>query len=124
MSKKIVLIIEDNEDIQEIYKIQFESQWFTVITSLTGLDGIAKTVEHSPDIILLDIMMPQMDGFEVLETIKNQSSITTPIIVCSNLSQESDIIKTHELGASLYLVKSDYTWSQVVEKVIWFLNKA
>jgi len=97
MSNRTVLIIEDNEDIQEIYKIHFESQWFTVISTLNGLDGIIKTLEISPDIILLDIMMPQMDGFEVLETIKNHSSINTPIIVCSNLSQESDKHKTFEL---------------------------
>ncbi|NDK09920.1 response regulator [Candidatus Gracilibacteria bacterium] len=123
MSNRTVLIIEDNEDIQEIYKIHFESQGFTVISTLNGLDGIIKTLEISPDIILLDIMMPQMDGFEVLETIKNHSSINTPIIVCSNLSQESDKHKTFELGAHLFLVKSDYTGAQVVQKVISFLEK-
>jgi len=123
MSNRTVLIIEDNEDIQEIYKIHFESQWFTVISTLNGLDGIIKTLEISPDIILLDIMMPQMDGFEVLETIKNHSSINTPIIVCSNLSQESDKHKTFELWAHLFLVKSDYTGAQVVQKVISFLEK-
>jgi len=65
-------------------------------------------VDNTPDIIILDIMMPSMNGFEVLKTIKTQSSIKIPIVVCSNLSSKEDEVKMMELGADLYLRKSDY----------------
>lgn len=86
--KKKILIVEDNVDLQELYKIYFEIAGFEVHQRLDGLKGITEMIELKPDIVLLDIMMPQMNGFEVLEVIKNQSSIEIPIIVCSNLSQQ------------------------------------
>jgi CheY-like chemotaxis protein len=61
-----------------------------VSVSNDGMDGIIKILENTPDVIILDIMMPQMDGFEVLKTIRDQSSIRIPLIVCSNLSSEAD----------------------------------
>jgi DNA-binding response OmpR family regulator len=107
MSKK-VLIIEDNVDLQEIYRINFESEDFLVEVSDNGMDGIMKVLDKNPDIIILDIMMPQVNGFELLQTIKDQSSINIPIIVCSNLSSKEDEKKAIDLGADLYLRKSDY----------------
>lgn len=120
--KEKVLIIEDNTDIQELYRVYFESAWFEVFSSLDGLHGIADLVEIQPDLVLLDIMMPQMNGFEVLETIKNHSSLSIPIIVCSNLGQESDIKKAYNAWADLFLQKSDYQWPEIVDKVIQFLE--
>jgi len=119
--KKKVLIIEDNEDIQELYKIYFESEGFEVKSSLDWLKGIVDVVEFKPDIIILDIMMPQMNGFEVLETLKNHSSVSSPIIVCSNLSQQSDIEKAYYNWADLYLRKSDYQWEQIVTVIKEFM---
>lgn len=87
VSKKKVLVIEDNEDLQEIYRVYLEEA-----------------------------------GFEVLDVIKNQSSFGGPIIVCSNLSQERDVKKAYELGADLYLKKSDFTGKQVADKVIEFMK--
>lgn len=121
--KKKILIIEDTVDLVELYKIYFESAWFEVYTALDGLNGITKAVEVHPDVILLDIMMPQMNGFEVLETIKNQSSISIPIIICSNLSKQSDIDKAYNYWADLYLRKSDYEGQQVVDKVLEYLKE-
>lgn len=120
--KKKVLIVEDNIDIQEIYRFNFEEEWFEVINSLNWLKWLVDVLEKHPDIILLDIMMPEMDWFEVLRTIKEQSSITTPIIVCSNLSTKADEEKALELWASLYLRKSDYEGFEIVEKVKEFLK--
>lgn len=121
--RKKVLIIEDNEDIQELYKIYFESEGFEVKSSTDWLKGIVDVVEFKPDLIILDIMMPQMNGFEVLETLKNNSSISTPVIVCSNLSQQSDIDKAYSNGADLYLRKSDYQWIHIVEKIKKFMEE-
>lgn len=116
--KKKILIVEDNVDLQELYKIYFELAGFEVYQRLDGLKGITEMIELKPDIVLLDIMMPQMNGFEVLEVIKNQSSIEIPIIVCSNLSQQWDVERAIQLGADAYIRKSDYDGKQLVDKVL------
>ena len=120
MEKK-VLIIEDNIDLLEIYKINFEIAGFTVMTAQDWMKWIISLLENIPDIIILDIMMPSMNWFEVLKTIKNQSSIRVPIVVCSNLSSKENEKKVMEFGANLYLRKSDYKWEEVVEKAIKLL---
>lgn len=120
--KRSILIIEDNTDIQEIYQIHFEDAWFLVDSAFDGLNGIVDLVQKKPDVILLDLMMPTMDGYEVLRTIKEQSSFSGTIIVCSNLSQKSNIDKAYRLGADHFLVKSNYSWAQVVEETLKFLD--
>jgi len=120
--KRSILIIEDNTDIQEIYKIFFEDSDFLVYHSFDGLDGIVQILEKKPEAVLLDLMMPSMDGYELLRSIKEQSSINIPIIVCSNLSQEQDKRKAFELGADHFLVKSNYSPEQIVQEVISFLD--
>jgi CheY-like chemotaxis protein len=116
-----IFIVEDNADIREIYRLVFELAGFIVEASENGLDAISRLPEVRPDIILLDIMLPEMDGFEVLKAIKQNMSDTglqnTPIVVWSNLSQEEDIQKAMSLGASYYLRKSDYDGDALVEKV-------
>ncbi len=121
--KKKVLIIEDNKDLQSIYRLYFEKNNCMVYLADNGLAWITKLLEVSPDVVMLDLMMPQMNGYEVLETIKKQSSINTPIAVCSNLSQESDIQKAYEHGADIFINKSLYDGSQVVTMVLWLLEK-
>ena len=121
--KKKVLIIEDNADLQQIYKLRFNKAGFEVALCNNGLEGIVKAVQATPDVILLDIMMPQMSGYEVLEAIQNNSSIRLPIIVCSNLSQKEDIQKALDAGADLYLCKSDHSGTELVNKVIHFLQE-
>jgi len=117
MSKKRILIIEDNLDILDLYKIYFAEAGYEVYTSENGLVWIVDIVDMKPDIILLDIMMPQMNGFEVLESIKEHSNIHIPIAVCSNLWQQSDIDKSLELWASIYITKSDHEVEEIVKKV-------
>lgn len=115
--KKRILIIEDNLDILELYRIYFSQSWYEVHTSENGLTWIVDILNIQPDIILLDIMMPQMNGFEVLESISEHSSINIPIVVCSNLWQQSDIDRSLELWATAYITKSDYEVEEIVEKV-------
>ena len=120
---KKVLIIEDNTDLQEIYTLNFEAENFLVEVASDWMKWIVKVLNFKPDIIILDIMMPSMDGFEVLKTIRDQSSIRIPIIVCSNLNSQDDAKKTLNLGADVYLRKSDYEWDEIVEKAVELLNK-
>ena len=112
-----ILIVDDQEDIREIYTITFEAEGFEVMTAVDGLDGISKAVEFKPDIILLDLMMPQMDGFEVLGAMSQNSSINVKIIVISNISQQADIDKATKAGADGYLSKADNDPDQVVVEV-------
>ena len=121
-NQRTVLIIEDNPDLQIIYKIHFENYGYRVESATDGLQGITDIVGKEPDVVLLDIMMPKMDGYEVLEGLRHNSSIDVPVIVCSNLSQKEDIKKVYASGADLYLRKSDYEGEDLVEKVSEFLE--
>jgi DNA-binding response OmpR family regulator len=123
--KRKVLIIEDNEDIQQLYQYAFEESNYDVKISGNGLNGINDVVEYVPDVVLLDIMMPEMNGFEFLEALKNNTSLKVqiPIVVLSNLTQEHEKEKALQNGADLYLVKSDYEGLDLVEKVNNFLKE-
>lgn len=123
MKPQKILIIEDTPQISKMYKIGFEMNQFDVTLAINGIEGITKAVETKPDIILLDLLMDQMNGYEVLEGLKNNSSLCCPIIVCSNLSQKKDILRATESGADLFLKKADYTPKEVVQEVLQFLKK-
>lgn len=111
---KTILIIEDNVDIQEMYVLAFKSRWYTVATASDGLEGIARAAEIRPRVIILDIMMPHMDGFEVLHTIRNNTSIQTTVVVNSNLEWVDEERKVKQLGADYFLRKSQYTPLEVI----------
>ncbi len=123
MNKKI-LIIEDNQELIDIYKMRFEIAGFDIAIANNGFDGITYLADNTPDLILLDIMMPEMSGFEVLESIKNNLSkekSEIPIIIWSNISQESDRERAKNLGADLYLPKSSFAGNDLIERVQKFL---
>ena len=120
MSKKIkILIIDDEESILQMFAQKFEKENFEVFTKSDPLQGILEASQKKPDVVLLDIMMPEMDGFETLSAFRQSTSLETIIIVFSNIGGQnlSNIEKAMKLGADEYLVKSDYTPSQVVKKV-------
>ena len=112
-----VLIIEDNVDLSEMFRIKFEHDNFEVKTALDGEKGILAAVEYKPDVILLDILMPNMDGFEVLKAIKDNTKLDCKIIILSNLGQPEQIDHAFELGATEYLVKANHQPSDVVTRV-------
>jgi CheY-like chemotaxis protein len=113
-TKPHVLIIEDNLDIQEMYVIAFRSRWYDVSAASDGLDGVTKAVSIKPDIIILDIMMPHMDGFEVLHALKNNTALQSVVIVNSNLEWVDEEKKVKELWADYFLRKSHYTPLEVI----------
>ncbi|MFH1457331.1 MAG: response regulator [Patescibacteria group bacterium] len=117
-SKIKILLVEDERSIADMYKMKFEREGFEVIYIDNG-DGVLKTVlEKKPNIVLLDIILPKVDGFSVLKELKNNSKTKmTPIIMLTNLGQEEDINKAKKLGVDEYLVKANLTPTQVVEKV-------
>ena len=103
---KKVLIIEDDKEISNMYKFVLENSYYEVEVEYNWLNWLAKAVEFKPDVIILDIMMPQTNWFEVLESIKKHSSLDCKIIVNSNLSSEKDERESIRLWADKYLRKS------------------
>lgn len=116
-----IFIVEDNADIRQIYQLRFEVAGFKVVSSENGLDFITRVTEEKPDVVLLDLMLPEMDGFTVLQTLKNNFETSgikdTKIIAWSNLSEDADIQKALSMGANYYLRKSDYEGDDLVTKV-------
>jgi DNA-binding response OmpR family regulator len=117
--KKIkVLIIEDDGYISDMYKIKFKSENFDTIIASDGIEGMKYLEKEMPDIILLDIVMPQIDGFNVLKMIKKEKRLDNiPVILLTNLSQKENIERGFELGANGYIIKAHFTPSEVVKKI-------
>jgi two-component system phosphate regulon response regulator PhoB len=106
MSKARILIIEDDRDIVEMLEYNLAEAGYDTFSALNGDDGVALARRERPDLIILDIMMPVMDGFEVCRMLKNDSSVAhIPIIILSAKSQETDKVVGLELGADDYVTK-------------------
>lgn len=112
-----LLIVEDNKDLQDIYTGLFAAAGYQVDTADNGLDGIVKVVDSKPDIVILDLMMPEMSGYEFLQALRDNTSVTPFVIVVSNLSQQSDITAAKANGAHEYLRKSDFVGDDLVKEV-------
>ncbi len=123
-NKTNILIIEDEEMLANMYISKFEKEGFEIEKATNGKDGLIQAKKYKPDIILLDIIMPEMDGFMVLKQLKKDSGTKhARIIMLTNLGQNEDIEKGKKLGAEDYLVKANHTPSQVVDKVKELLTK-
>jgi DNA-binding response OmpR family regulator len=118
-SKKIkVLIVEDDPFLLKMYAEKFEIENFSVFIAEDGKKGLKIAAKEIPDIILLDIILPEMSGFDVLKELKaNDGTKRIPVILLTNLSQRDDINKGLSLGANDYLIKAHFMPSEVVEKV-------
>lgn len=116
---KKILIIEDDLFLNEMYAVKLAQSGFEVETAFDGKTGVMKAKEVSPDLILLDIVLPKMDGFEVLKEIKKYDSSLrkTLIVLLTNLGQKGEVEKGVNLGADEYIIKAHFTPTAVVEKV-------
>jgi DNA-binding response OmpR family regulator len=113
-----ILLIEDDSLIIKIYSTRLKADGFDVISADNGEDGIAIAQKEMPDFILLDVMMPKMDGFKVLETLRAKDELKSiPIVVYSNLAQESEIQKAIDLGATEFIVKANISPTELVNKI-------
>jgi DNA-binding response OmpR family regulator len=123
-SKGKILIIEDDRYISKMYQLKLSLEGYEVQVADNGRLGVDKVKEFMPDIILLDILMPELDGFEVLKVVKeDEDTKNIPILIMSNLGQEDHIEKGMKMGAIGYIVKSQFTPSKVVEKIKEVLAK-
>ncbi len=123
--KKRILIVEDESSVSTMYAMKFERSGFEVKVAENGLDAVVYAVEFKPNAILLDIMMPSMNGFEALQALRNlaPSMREVRIVVFSNLSGADDRRKAEEYGADGYLVKVETTPATAVAKIEELLAK-
>ena len=111
---KKILFVEDDPFLIDIYTTKLKEAGFEVKVSTNGQEALEKIKEEQFDLLLLDIVLPQIDGWAILEKIKNAS---LKIIILSNLSQKEEVEKGLKLGATKYLIKAHYTPSEVVEEI-------
>ena len=119
-----ILIIDDDPFIVDMYVIKLKEEHFLIETAHDGREGLKKIKEFNPDVVLLDVVMPIMDGFGLLEALKTQSgSCAAKIILLTNLGQQQDVERGMHLGADDYLIKAHFTPSEVVAKIKALLQK-
>lgn len=113
-----ILMIDDDTFFLAIYKKKFEAEGFEVATASNGEDGLRCASDKHPDIIMLDLVMPRVDGFQVLERLK-ADSVTShiPVYICSNLCQQVDIDRCKSLGAAGYAIKAQTTPEEAVKQI-------
>lgn len=117
MSKKI-LLVEDETALQETMTEYLTDEKFEVLSALDGQAGLEMAQKNLPDLILLDVILPKMDGFQVLEGIKKDDRTKNiPVILLTNLESMENIQKAFENGASAYLIKADFKLEDVVKKI-------
>lgn len=115
---KKILLIEDESALQRTFGDIFKKVGFQMISALDGEIGLRLALNENPDLILLDLILPKFDGFEVLKRLKaDPKTKKIPVIILTNLEGMEDIDKTLALGATTYLVKTQYTLEEVIEKV-------
>ena len=113
-----ILIIEDDKFLRELIVMKLKKESYDVLDAVDGEEGIKKIREEKPDIILLDLILPGIDGFEVLSQIKSDPTVSSiPVIILSNLGQKEDIERGIELGATDYMIKAHFTPGEIVEKI-------
>ena len=119
-----VLLVEDDTFLLDIYKKKFEMEGIKVSTCDNGEKCLTDVKKKKPDIILLDILLPKLDGFSVLEKLKTDSATKSiPVILLTNLGQRDDVERGLKLGAFDYLIKAHFKPSEIVDKIKKALGK-
>lgn len=117
MAKKI-LIVEDEIVLLNLLERKLDKEGYTITTAQNGEEGLKKTKEQKPDLVLLDIIMPKMDGIEFLKRKKEEKEIKDiPVIIISNSGQPAELNKAQKLGANDWLVKTEFNPQEVINKV-------
>ncbi len=117
-TSKKVLIVEDDQLIQRMYQKIFTFQHYTVVVANDGEEGVAKAQSEKPDVILMDVMMPKMNGMEALEKIKADAALKDiPVIMLSNLAGDGDMSTAMSKGALKYIIKSEHDPKEIVSIV-------
>lgn len=117
-SAKKILLVEDDDSLANVYLARLEVEGFKVQRVPNGEDALAAATEFKPDLILLDVMMPKVSGFDVLDILRNTpETANLKIVMLTALSQDNDKAKADQLGADDYLVKSQVVIADVVDRI-------
>ena len=115
---KKILLVEDDDSLASVYLTRLEAEGFSVKRVPNGEEALASALEYKPELILLDVMMPKVSGFDVLDILRNTpETANIQVIMLTALSQESDKQRAEDLGVDDYLVKSQVVIADVVERV-------
>lgn len=124
-AKKKILLVEDDTTLSEVYRSRLELEGFDTIQAINGEEALSAIQEQKPDLVLLDAMMPRVDGFDVLDIIRNTPAISdTHVIMLTALSQPKDKERAERLGVDEYLVKSQVVIEDVIDRVKHHINAA
>ncbi len=118
MAKQRILLVEDDGFLASIYAQKLEVEGYDVSFATNGEDGLKLAQKDHPDLILMDILMPKMDGFEMLERLKAEDATKTiPVLVLSNLGQKEDVERCIKLGAAGYVIKAHSLPHETVKRI-------
>ena len=119
-----ILIIEDDKFLKELIAKKLLKEGFEIEEAIDGEEGLRKIKEAKPDLVLLDLILPGIDGFEVLKNIKEDPKLSLiPVVILSNLGQRDEVEKGLSLGAVDFLVKAHFTPEEIIEKIKTVLAK-
>lgn len=119
-----ILVVEDETFLVKIYAVKLKKEGYDVSIANDGEQAVKLAAEVNPDLILLDLILPKMNGFEALEKMRATAvNKETPVIVLSNLGQEEDVKRAEGLGADDYLVKANFSIQDIVAKIREILDK-
>lgn len=117
-----ILIVEDDKFLRDLLSRKLQDENLTVVSAVDGEEGVKKVGEELPDLMLLDLILPGINGFDVLKKIKeNPKTSEVPVIVLSNLGQKEDVERALSLGAKDYLIKANFTLEEIFDKIKKFL---
>jgi len=117
MPKKI-LIVEDDKFLRELISQKLTKEGYAISSAIDGEEGVKKIKEEKPDLVLLDLILPGIDGFEVLTQMREMPlTASVPVIILSNLGQKEDVERGLKLGAADYLIKAHFTPGEIIEKI-------
>lgn len=119
-----ILVVEDDSFLSQMYSAKLKLEGYQVLAAFDGEKALRLVKKDRPDLILLDLMLPKKNGFDVLAELKQVAETAAiPVIVLSNLGQKSDIDRCWELGAADYLIKAHFIPSEVINKIKQTLEK-
>ena len=119
-----ILLAEDDRILRKAGEVSLRKKGYEVIAAVDGEDALAKTRDHKPDLILLDVIMPKMHGFDVLSALKSDPSVRNiPVIMLTNLEQPADVKRAADAGAHSYLVKSNMNLDELAARIAAALSQ-
>jgi CheY-like chemotaxis protein len=125
MNTMRILLVEDDKFLRRACEVGLNKRGFTVLTANDGEEGLQVARSESPDIILLDMLMPKLNGMETLEALKKDAQTSgIPVVILSNTSMDSDLQHAKSLGAIGYLVKASMSLQELGDRVLSFLKEA